>query len=69
MGPNDVISLFGPRSVLLAPVSSFSGGVAVGGIREVVVGVEIWWWWYQREEGGRKGEAASIVVVVVMRKK
>ena len=66
MGPNDVISLFGPRSVLLAPVSSFSGGVAVGGIREVVVGVEIWWWWYWREEGGK---ATLMVVVVVVRKK
>ena len=46
MGPNDVIVSFGPRSVLLAPVGLFAGGVGGGGIREVVVGVKIWWWWY-----------------------
>ena len=46
MGPNDAIVLFGPHSVLLAPVGSFAGGVGVGGIGEVAVGVEIWWWWY-----------------------
>ena len=43
MGPNNMIALFGPRSVLLAPFSSFAGGVGGGGIGEVVVGVKIWW--------------------------
>ena len=46
MCPNDVIASFGPRSVLLAPVGSFGGGVGGGGIGEVAVRVEIWWWWY-----------------------